>query len=172
MKDVRIAKLACAALWAALAMACGTETVPVAGSDCLQIVGQGSTVGTIRDLMGSGTFTFGDVERDGEVGIYLNDIADNGDGTLDLTIIYQFFWDGGDFILTQDPVRFTPALNPDTYSFTLPMTITSGGGMFVNTVGTSPLRIEATVEFGPAPGPGELRPAREEFTLGGRVCVE
>ncbi len=142
----------------------------VADPSCIEVRGQGTTEGTIRDLMGSGTFTFGDEERDGEVGIYLNDLVENNDGTLNLTIIYQFFWSHTDFILTQDPVQFIPGLQPDTYEFSVPMTVTSGGGVFEDQVGRQPLRLDATIQFGPPPGPGELKTANEEFRLGGRLC--
>ena len=151
-------------------LACGTDPVVVVDPSCMDVVGQGQTVGTIRDLMGSATFTFDDEERDAEVGIYLNDIAENDDGSLDLTIIYQFFWSQTDFILTQDPVQFIPGLEPDTYEFSVAMTVTSGGGMFEDQVGHQPFRLDATIQFGPPPGPGELKTATEEFRLGGRVC--
>jgi len=152
-------------------LACGTtDPAVVVDPSCIDVVGQGSTVGTMRGLMGSATFMFGDVERDAEVGIYLNDIAENGDGSLDLTIIYQFFWSNIDFILTQDPVQLVPMLEKDRYSFSVAMTVTSGGGMFEDQVGHRPFGLDATIQFGPPPGPGELKTAVEEFRLGGKVC--
>jgi hypothetical protein len=138
---------------------------------CLDVAGHGETVGTIRTLMGTGMFSFDGTMRPADVGIYLNDIVENPDGSWDLTVIYQFFWDNGDFLLTQDPVRFTPSLEADMFDFSVILTVSSGAGLFDGRVGETPFRLNASIEFGPPPAAGELKTAREEFTVGGRLCA-
>ena len=149
---------------------CSSSPGDPLGSQCIEVSGVGSTTGDSSGLHGDATFSFDGVDRATGVGIYLINMVEQPDGSFSLNVVYQFSWPNGDLILTDDPIRFAPTLFPDTYTFALTMTITSGRGMFEAYAGQRPLSINATVTFGPPETPGGPPTMVEEFTLGGQLC--
>jgi len=158
---------------AAFGAACGGEGDPTnaLGNLCLSIRGSGETVGDRNRLMGNGMFTIGNEQLPAEVGLYLFEMSPAANGGMDVETEYQFNWDNGDSFLSQDEVFFEPTLIADRYTFNVRMTIISGTGRFKGLAGQQPIALSAIIEFGPPANPGDPRSAREEFTVGGSVCV-
>jgi len=140
------------------------------GLACVQLVGDGTTHGDRNQLAGGGMFRFGEVERAGQVGLYLFDMIPAANNGLDVETKYQFHWDGGDSFLSQDKVYFEPTFEPDTYRFSVQLSIIAGSGIFSELVGERPLTLTAEMKFGPPEVPGGVMTANEQFALGGTVC--
>ena len=138
--------------------------------ECVEVSGFGSNTGDTRTMHGHSTFDFDGVEREAGVGVYLNDVAPQLDGTVNMSIVYQFSFPNGDLMLTNDPIVLAPTLMEDTYGFSVAMTITSAKGMFVPYAGQKPLSLNGEITFGPPETPGGLETTTEAFTLGGQLC--
>ncbi len=156
-----------------MASACQSTEAPNAPAPdlaCVQITGAGTTNGDRNLLKGDGVFRFGDTERAGKVGLYLFAMTPAVNDGFDVDTQYQFHWDGGDSFLTKDQVYFEPVLEPDTYRFSVQMTIVVGSGIFAGMIGQKPLVLTAEMKFGPPANPGDAMTAVEQFEVGGTIC--
>jgi len=155
-----------------LAGGCGGGETAVAAPDpaCYDVFGSGHTEGHVRALVGSGVFNFDGVERPAHVGVYLNDLRDIDRDRKEVTIVYQFTWENGDLMLTEDDVILWPMLEEGRYRFDENLTVKSGKGMFAGMEGERPFGFEGELRFGP-PAPGQsLGSVLEEFVAGGVLC--
>lgn len=167
------------ALFVLLVAGCGEtdDGGPLApDADCVEIHGSGETHGHVRSLAGHGSFTFDGNARAAQVGVYLNNLrdvegeGDGGDGRKRVDIVYQFWWDNGDMVLTENHVYLRPLLEEGRYAFDANLFVKSGLGMFAGMEGQHAFDFSAELHFGP-PEPGRsLGSVTERFTAGGTVC--
>ena len=138
--------------------------------ECVALTGAGTTQGDRNQLAGDGVFRFNEAERPGLVGLYLFDISPADNNGLNVDTKYQFHWDGGDSFLSQDVVYFEPTFDPDTYRFSVQLSIIAGSGIFSGLVGSNPITLTAEMTFGPPATPGGVMTVTETFEIGGNVC--
>jgi hypothetical protein len=153
---------------------CGAEDpidpVPV-NAECIQIHGEGQTVGHQRALAGHAVFTFDGEEREAQVGVYLNDLVDLDDDRKRVNIVYQFWWSNGDMILTENDVILSPLFEENRYEFRAELYVKSALGIFDGLEGESVLTFDAELFFSPSPSGADWGSVEEHFTVGGTVCV-
>ena len=164
-----------------LLLGCGSEgNSPFGLNDtCMQVDGHGETEGHVRSLAGSGVFHFDGVERPAKVGVYLNNLRtldgdfDNlGEDRKRVDIVYQFWWENGDMLLTEDDVILWPLLEDGDYEFSTSLLVKSGQGMFAGMEGRRILKFSAVLEFGPIIPEQGLGAVSEHFQIGGTLCVD
>lgn len=157
----------------------GDDALLGPGDACIHVQGSGETEGHVRSLAGHGTFTFDGVERPAQVGVYLNNLRDVG-GDLDgvegdrkrVDIVYQFWWENGDMLLTEDDVTLWPLLEADRYEFTTTLFVKSGRGIFAGLEGRRILKFSAELHFGPVIPEQNLGAVTEKFQVGGTFCPD
>lgn len=148
-----------------------SQSVALPDDQCIQVLGSGSTVGTVKTLMGSGSFTFDGVERSAEVALYIFELTDLGDAQKSARVVYQFLWQNGDFFVSNDPgVVMSPSFKLDTFTFSVAMTITLGSGVYENMDGQRPYNLTAEISFGPPTEQGGPMTAVETFDMSGLLC--
>jgi hypothetical protein len=136
---------------------------------CIIIQGVGQLSGDRDKLTGDHVISFDGVERPGEVGLYLFSMAPE-EGGIRVDTQYQFNWDNGDTFLTREDAFFEPSFEADRYTFKSELLFVAGAGIFADQVGKKRLTLNAVIQFGPPPNPGDLQSAEETFDIGGSIC--